>query len=76
MVLQVVPFVDFGLGWNSAAQFNPEPNTLVSVGIGLNWQAGKHLNARLDWGIPLGRVPFEGDTWQDQGFLFTVIFKN
>jgi hemolysin activation/secretion protein len=72
-VLQLTPFVDLGTGWNNSQGLILDPNTLLSVGIGLQWQYSKYLSARLDWGIPLIALPFQGDTWQDKGLVFSVI---
>jgi outer membrane protein assembly factor BamA len=33
-VLQVIPFVDFGIGWNSSDLPDSDPNTLVGVSLG------------------------------------------
>jgi hemolysin activation/secretion protein len=33
-VIQVVPFVDWGMVWNSSGRANPTPNSLASVGLG------------------------------------------
>lgn len=33
-VIQVAPFVDWGMVWNSSGQGNPNPNSLASVGLG------------------------------------------
>ncbi len=74
-LVQLIPFVDFGTGWNSAGSNNPDPNILASAGVGLQWQQGEHFSARIDWAIPLGRVPFEGNTWQDNGIVFSIIFS-
>jgi hemolysin activation/secretion protein len=71
-LLQIVPFVDFGSGWNSDNLPNPEPGTLVSVGVGLQWQIGDKLNARFDWGIPLISVDTEERTWNENGLYFTI----
>ncbi|MGK7930584.1 MAG: ShlB/FhaC/HecB family hemolysin secretion/activation protein [Microcystaceae cyanobacterium] len=71
-VIHLVPFVQFGHGWNNG-EFNPSIDTLASVGMGLQWRYKDLFNARLDVGIPLGRVPFEGNTWQDKGIMFTII---
>lgn len=71
-VFHVIPFVNFGHGWNHG-EFTPSINTLASVGMGFQWRHRDLFNARLDIGIPLGRVPFEGNTWQDQGIMFTII---
>ncbi len=71
-VLQIIPFVNWGTGWNNEIP-NPETNTLASVGLGLQWQYGKTFNARLDWGKRLGKVPYiEGNSWQDNGIVFSV----
>ncbi|WP_243146752.1 ShlB/FhaC/HecB family hemolysin secretion/activation protein [Scytonema sp. UIC 10036] len=55
-LLQLVPFADFGVGWNSSGRPNRSPNTLVGVGVGLQFQIGDTLNARLDYGFPLTDV--------------------
>ncbi|NEO44111.1 MAG: ShlB/FhaC/HecB family hemolysin secretion/activation protein [Moorea sp. SIO4A3] len=71
-VIQVVPFVDFGTAWNSSGNDNPDPNTLASVGLGLQWQQGNNFTARLDWGIPLISVDSRDRTWQENGLHFSV----
>jgi hemolysin activation/secretion protein len=71
-ILQVVPFVDFGIGWNSSGNFQPDPNTLVGVGTGLNWQMSNWFTARLDYGIPLIDANSNGRTWQEQGWYFSL----
>ncbi len=73
IVVQVVPFTDFGYGWNTG-RIPPLPvETLASVGIGLQFQYGNRVTARLDYAERLGRVPYvEGNTWQDKGWLFTL----
>lgn len=76
-LLQIVPFVDFGVGWNSSGRPNRSPNTLVGVGVGLQWQMGDNLNARLDYGIPLTDVESRDDdrTLQERGFYFSVNYS-
>ncbi|MDJ0732588.1 MAG: ShlB/FhaC/HecB family hemolysin secretion/activation protein [Nostocaceae cyanobacterium] len=75
-LLQVVPFLDFGVAWNTAGG-NPDPNTLVGVGMGLQWQMGNQFTARLDYGIPLTDVGDDGDnrTLQEDGFYFSVNYS-
>jgi hemolysin activation/secretion protein len=67
---QVVPFVDFGKGWNTDRK-NPETTTLASVGLGLLWQ-GDNFSARLDWGIPLVELESSKRTWQENGVYFQL----
>ncbi|MBD2356049.1 ShlB/FhaC/HecB family hemolysin secretion/activation protein [Tolypothrix sp. FACHB-123] len=74
-VLQIIPFVDFGVAWNSSNRDNPDPNTLASVGLGLRWTQGDRFTARLDWGIPLVSVESRDNTWQENGLYFSLIYN-
>lgn len=74
-ILHLVPFADFGWGWNSSGRQNPDPNAVVGVGLGLQWQMGDRLNARLDWGIPLTDVDSGDRTWQENGLYFTINYN-
>ncbi|MBN3923636.1 ShlB/FhaC/HecB family hemolysin secretion/activation protein [Nostoc sp. NMS4] len=73
--LQVVPFVDFGVGWNSSGRNNPDPNTLASVGLGLRWSQGDRFTVRLDWGIPLVSVNSNERTLQENGLYFSLLYN-
>ncbi|MDJ0595229.1 MAG: ShlB/FhaC/HecB family hemolysin secretion/activation protein [Pleurocapsa sp. MO_226.B13] len=76
-LLQIAPFVDFGVAWNDGD--NPiqisGSNTLVGVGLGLQWQMGDDFTARFDWGIPLIDVDSRDNTLQEQGLYFTVNYS-
>jgi hemolysin activation/secretion protein len=72
--VQVAPFVDFGSGWNSGAERNPNPNTLASVGAGLQWLTSDNFTARLDIGIPLIEAGSGGNSWQENGIQFSVLY--
>ncbi|BBD63743.1 surface antigen D15 domain-containing protein [Nostoc commune NIES-4072] len=72
-VLQVVPFIDFGVGWNSSGNPGPNTNTLLGLGLGLQWQMSDRLNARLDYGIPLTDIQDRGRTLQEDGIYFSVV---
>ncbi|KYC35562.1 hemolysin activation/secretion protein [Scytonema hofmannii PCC 7110] len=76
-ILQAVPFVDFGIGWNSSDESNSDPdrNTLLGVGLGLQWQMGDKLNARFDYGIPLINTESRDRTLQEKGFYFSVNYS-
>ncbi|NEP19254.1 MAG: ShlB/FhaC/HecB family hemolysin secretion/activation protein [Leptolyngbya sp. SIO4C1] len=76
-LLQVTPFIDFGTGWNSSGRGNPDENTLASVGLGLQLLQGdrNQLTARLDWGIPLISVDSGGNSWQEKGLYFSVVYN-
>ena len=75
--LQIVPFIDFGTGWN-IDRGNLDPNTLAGAGFGLLWQMGEEFNARFDWGIPLVDVDYPdsgGRALQQDGIYFQVEYK-
>jgi hemolysin activation/secretion protein len=72
-ILHLVPFFDIGTGWNREEE-NPDPATLVSVGVGLNWEYSDRINARIEWGIPLVEVESRGDSLQEDGIYFSVEF--
>ena len=69
-ILHIVPFMDAGTVWNSGGFANPDPNALVSTGLGLRWQQ-ENLSFRLDWGIPLTSVD-QGDSLQENGIYLSL----
>jgi hemolysin activation/secretion protein len=79
-LLQVAPFIDFGVGWNhSGEKANPDSDKLLGAGVGLLWQMGDQFNLRLDYGIPLinarssSRTSLTGDrTFQEKGIYFRI----
>jgi len=73
-LLQAISFIDLGKGWNASGT-NPDPSTLAAVGLGLRWQQGDRLTARLDWGIPLVSVTAEKRTWQENGVYFSIVYN-
>lgn len=50
--LEIRPFLDMGTVWN-IDDAPPDPTTLVSVGVGLQFELEDRLSAKVDWGIPL-----------------------
>lgn len=74
-LLQLAPFIDFGVGWNHNSEFQVQgTNTLVGTGLGLIWQMSDRLSARLDWGMPLTDREDSDRTWQENGIYFSVRF--
>gem|GEM_PF-646986 len=71
-LLQVIPFVDFGIGWNSSNIPEPEQNSLLGLGLGVQWTMGDRFNARLDWGYPLIDVKSTENTLQENGIYFSI----
>lgn len=74
-VLQLTPFVDFGKGWNRGDRPDPDPDTLVSGGLGLVLQVSDRLTARVDYGIPFVSVSSSKRTLQEQGLYFSVLWQ-
>ncbi|MBF2029710.1 MAG: ShlB/FhaC/HecB family hemolysin secretion/activation protein [Oscillatoriales cyanobacterium C42_A2020_001] len=70
-IVQLAPFVDVGKVWNNTDEI-PHPQLLASTGLGLRWQLGTTLFARLDWGIPLVSYDRQGSTLQDSGVVFSI----
>lgn len=64
--LQLTPFVDFGIGWNTDNE-PTESNTLIGTGVGLLWDMEDRMTARVDWGIPLVNDDFGDRTIQENG---------
>ncbi|MCW6049702.1 ShlB/FhaC/HecB family hemolysin secretion/activation protein [Lyngbya sp. CCAP 1446/10] len=72
-LLQVAPFIDFGVGWNhSGEKPNPDSDKLLGAGLGLIWQMGDRLNVRLDYGIPLINARSGDRTLQEKGLYFRI----
>lgn len=70
-LLQLTPFVDAGTVWGNELS----SDTLLSTGLGLRWQLGKSVSARIDWGIPLISIDRQGDSLQDNGISFSLQFN-
>ena len=72
-LLQVAPFVDFGVGWNNSGEkANADSDKLLGAGVGVIWQMGDRLNVRLDYGIPLINVRGGDRTFQEKGLYFRI----
>ena len=72
--LRLAPFIDAGGGWDSTGQEVPGPNFLASLGLGLVWEQGNNFTARFDFGIPLVSVESTGNSWQENGVLFSITY--
>jgi len=74
-LVQLVPFIDFGIAWNSGTTPDPESNKLLGAGLGLQMSWGDLLDARIEWGVPLIDVESSDRTWQENGIYFSVNFR-
>ena len=73
-VLQVYPFLDFGVGWNSGDRQDPPDSTLLGTGIGLQLRLGETLTGRIEYGVPLlDAETRDKGTLQEDGLYFSLI---
>jgi hemolysin activation/secretion protein len=72
--LQLLPFFDIGTVWSNRGS-NPNPQTLASLGLGLQWRPFNSLILRTDYGIPLIRTRDGSSSPQDNGFNFSVRYQ-
>ncbi len=67
----LVPFMDYGLGWNHEQQ----TDEIHSIGIGLNWQILKHIKAEIYYAHDLITAVDKADhNLQDDGVHFNLSF--
>lgn len=72
-ILQIVPFLDVGHGWNLGDNRSIDgSNTLLSGGVGLRWQWTDRLTARLDWGVPFIEVGTQSSGFDDSRLFFSI----
>ena len=69
-VLSLVPFVDFGYGWDNNDR-NDSIN-ITSAGIGILLHLDRKLNAEFYWGHPFRDFDDDEDDIQDLGIHFQV----
>ncbi|MEM9271571.1 MAG: ShlB/FhaC/HecB family hemolysin secretion/activation protein [Cyanobacteria bacterium P01_F01_bin.143] len=76
-LLQIAPFLDLGIGWDSSDDEDPEDQTFIGLGLGLRWKMGDEDNftARLDYGIPLIDVDDSDETLQENGLYFSINYR-
>ena len=72
--IQVAPFLDVGKVWNTNGS-GVDNRLFASTGLGLRWQYNRAFSARLDWGIPLTSNNKQGDSLQDNGLFFSLIYQ-
>lgn len=73
-LVQITPFLDTGVAWNNRNSIEGN-NVLVGTGIGLLWQQGDNLTARLDYGIPLIDIDSTSNSLQDDGIYFSIQYN-
>lgn len=74
-LLQIAPFADMGVVF-SASSDDPEDNFLAGVGLGIIAELISGLNLRLDYAPPLIELDDRGDNIQEDGFYFSLGYRN
>lgn len=72
--LTLAPFAELATGWNLDAP-TPNPDYLVSVGLGLRAKVYDRVLVRLDWGLPLTARGERGNDLQDLGLHFSIGYR-
>jgi len=72
-MLQVVPFYDFGRGWNIGRP-TPYPAEISGAGLGLRWTVGSGILAETYYARPLRHIRV-GTALQDRGLYFRLTTK-
>ena len=70
-IVQIVPFMDYGQGWNDSDVPNPDPQNLLAMGMGLLWRE-ENFTFRFDYGIPLIDTNSRDRTLQEQGLYLSL----
>jgi hemolysin activation/secretion protein len=74
-ILQIVPFIDFGVAWNKSNNSPITPNTIASGGLGLRYQSNDDFFVKLDYGIPFTTIDSIKRTGQEKGLYFSVNYN-
>jgi hemolysin activation/secretion protein len=78
--VRIVPFIDFGRGWNRNIP-TPEPTNLASIGLGLQWAVAWRtivpLRAYFEifWGYKLIDVETSDGNLQDKGIHLQFVLS-
>lgn len=71
--VQIVPFYDFGTGWN-VDRATPAPSDISGVGAGVRWLIGSGVTAEVYYGKALRHVSV-GTALEDRGLYFRLTAK-
>jgi hemolysin activation/secretion protein len=76
-VLQLVPFLDTGVVWNTSGNPNIQPsqNLLAGAGIGIVWEPIKRLTARLEYALPFINLSDRSSNIQDTALYFSLNYR-
>jgi hemolysin activation/secretion protein len=70
-VLQLVPFYDYGRGWNASGE-TPDPDRISAAGGGFRWTVRNLLLLEAYYGQSLTNVTIQDHTLADRGVSFQL----
>lgn len=70
-IVQLAPFVDFGVAWNTGRP-TPDPKTISSAGVGLRWDPTPWIHGELYWGYAFRDITVADAGLQDSGIHFVI----
>ncbi|MDX2100104.1 MAG: ShlB/FhaC/HecB family hemolysin secretion/activation protein, partial [Leptolyngbyaceae cyanobacterium bins.59] len=75
--IQLAPFIDLGVVWNTSGNPNALRNEtfLVGAGAGVIWQPFPGFGLRLDYAVPFISTTDRGNNVQDSAFYFSVNYQ-
>ena len=67
-IVSLAPFLDFGSGWNTVRPGAEDANaTIGSAGLGVLFNAGKHVQGSIYYGVPFTETGNRRESLQDYG---------
>lgn len=69
--IQLAAFVDYGWAKNKG-EFDLEPNSIYSAGVGIRWDPSAKIHAALYWGYPFQEVNIGDEGWLSPRVNFLV----
>ena len=72
--INLIPFIDAGTVWSNS-RTAVDADTLASIGLGISYQFGNTIEARIDYGIPLINVDAPENFSTTQPFSFQFTFR-
>lgn len=69
--VQLAAFADYGYAKNKG-QFDLEPNSIYSAGLGIRWDPSAKIHAALYWGYPFREVNVGDEGWLSSRVNFFV----
>lgn len=71
--IQLVPFFDYGRGWNRGNNSTPTPRSISSTGLGVRWLPSRSVRMEVYWGHAFRDIERTGEyDLQNEGVHFQM----